>query len=120
MLIADGSWSRGDASLDSCVFFARGLRLHLMTTQALTFDTRFLCPFSSNGNDSLILIALIEGSAVFRETLSAPRADLTRTVFRFRDDEYDRRHANAPTLRLGGARRRSIEIQSRHLSETLP
>ena len=110
MLIADGSWSRGDASLDSCVFFARGLRLHLMTTHELTFDSRFLCPFQANGRDSVILIALIEGHAAFRESLEAKRVELTHTVFRFRDDEYDRRHAQAPILRLGGARRRSIEI----------
>ena len=110
MLIADGSWSRGDASLDSCVFFARGLRLHLMTTHALTFDSRFLCPFQPNGRDSVILIALIEGHAAFRESLGAKRTEFTHTVFRLRDDEYDRRHAQAPILRLGGARRRSIEI----------
>lgn len=110
MLIADGSWSRGDASLDSCVFFARGLRLHLMTTHELTFDSRFLCPFSANGKESLILIALLEGNALFRESVSASGTSFTRTVFRFRDDEYDRRHAHAPTLRLSGPRRRSIEI----------
>gem|GEM_PF-2482072 len=110
MLIADGSWSRGDASLHSCVFFARGFRLHLMTTHELTFDSRFLCPFQANGNESLILIALLEGRALFRETPNAQGTEFTRTIFRFREDEYDRRHSNAPTLRLGGPRRRSIEI----------
>ena len=61
MLIADGSWNRGDALLDSCVFFARGVRIHLMTTRGLTFDSRFLCPFQTGGG-SLTLIAPAGGS----------------------------------------------------------
>jgi AraC-like DNA-binding protein len=109
MLIADGSWNRGDALLDSCVFFARGVRIHLMTTRGLTFDSRFLCPFQTGG-DSLTLIALLEGRAAFRESLTDTPQERTRTVFRLQDNEYDRRHAGAPVLRLSGNPRRSLEI----------
>lgn len=109
MLIADGSWNRGDALLDSCVFFARGVRIHLMTTRGLTFDSRFLCPFQTGGG-SLTLIALLEGQAAFRESPTEEQQLRQRTIFRLEDNEYDRRHASAPVLRLSGSPRRSLEI----------
>lgn len=110
MFIAGGRWNRGEASLESCVFFARGLRVHLMTTRALTFDSRYLCPLEGQSDAAGTLVALIEGQATYRDSVGEAPQERTRTVFRFENDEYERRHINAPVLRLYGATRRSVEI----------